>query len=157
VQMVRQLWVCGRGITTNGTKSHDKRFMIRRRSVWECQFAIGSDRGRRDDRAAVPGCAHYAASKAGLSGLIRSAALEFARYDITVNGVEPGLVLTEGTAQAISDERRDKMAQSVPLKRWGTVEEVAQAMLFLASGDASYITGQSLLIDGGASLPIFRS
>lgn len=109
------------------------------------------------NHAAVPGCAHYAASKAGLTGLIRAAALEFARYGITVNGVEPGLVLTEGTEQAIDAERREKMANSVPLGRWGTPGEVARAMLFLASDEAAYITGQSLLIDGGATLPIFRS
>jgi 3-oxoacyl-[acyl-carrier protein] reductase len=109
------------------------------------------------NHAAVPGCAHYAASKAGLTGLIKSAALEFARYGITVNGVEPGLVLTAGTEEAIDEERRQKMANSVPLKRWGRPEEIAQAMLFLASNEAAYITGQSLLIDGGATLPIFRA
>jgi len=108
------------------------------------------------NHAAVPGCAHYAASKAGLGGLIKAAAVEFARDGITVNGVEAGLVLTEGTEQAIDAERRDKMAASVPLKRWGLPEEVASAMVFLASGEAAYITGQSLLLDGGATLTIFR-
>jgi 3-oxoacyl-[acyl-carrier protein] reductase len=107
------------------------------------------------NHAAVPGTSHYATSKAGLTGLIRSAALEFARYNITVNGVEPGLVLTEGTEQAIPADQREAMAASVPLRRWGLPDEVAQAMLFLASDGASYITGQSLLMDGGASLPIF--
>ena len=109
------------------------------------------------NRAAVPGCAHYAASKAGLNGLIRAAALEFGRYGITVNGIEPGLVLTSGVEQAISSERREKMADSVPLKRWGTTLEMAQAMLYLATPEAGYITGQTLVIDGGATLPIFRS
>lgn len=107
------------------------------------------------NRAAVPGCAHYAASKAGINGFIRSAALEFARYHITVNGVEPGLTLTEGVARSIAQERRQEMAQTVPLKRWGTPAEVAAAMLFLASDDAAYITGQTIVIDGGATLPVF--
>ena len=109
------------------------------------------------NRAAVPGCAHYAASKAGLTGLIRSAALEFARYGITVNSVEPGLVLTSGVEQSISEERREKMAKTVPLNRWGTPEEVAHAMLYLATPEAAYVTGQTLVLDGGATLPIFRA
>ena len=109
------------------------------------------------NRAAVPGCAHYATSKAGLNGFIRSAALEFARYKITVNGVEPGLTLTAGVEQSINAERREEMTRSVPLQRWGTVAEVAAAMAFLASDEAAYITGQTIVIDGGATLPVFNS
>jgi len=107
------------------------------------------------NRAAVPGCAHYAASKAGINGFIRAAALEFARYNITVNGVEPGLTLTDGVERSITEERRTKMARTVPLNRWGTPAEVAAAMLFLASDDAAYVTGQTIVIDGGATLPVF--
>lgn len=107
------------------------------------------------NRAAVPGCAHYAASKGGLNGLIRAAALELARYAITVNGVEPGLMLTDEVARAIKSERRERMADAVPLKRWGIPSEVAQAMLFLASEEAAYVTGQTLVVDGGATLPVF--
>jgi 3-oxoacyl-[acyl-carrier protein] reductase len=107
------------------------------------------------NRAAVPGCAHYAASKGGLNGLIRAAALELARYAITVNGVEPGLMLTDEVARAIKCERRERMAEAVPLKRWGIPVEVAQAMLFLASEEAAYVTGQTLVVDGGATLPVF--
>jgi len=102
---------------------------------------------------AVPGCAHYAASKAGLTGLIRAAGLELAPHGITVNGVEPGLVLTDGVAEALSERRRDLMAQYVPLKRWGKPLEIAHAMLYLASEEASYVTGQTLVVDGGALLP----
>lgn len=102
---------------------------------------------------AVPGCAHYAASKAGLTGLIKSAALELAAHKITVNGVEPGLVLTSGVEQALSERRRGLMAEYVPLKRWGQPEEIAHAMLFLASDDAAYVTGQTIVVDGGALLP----
>jgi 3-oxoacyl-[acyl-carrier protein] reductase len=102
---------------------------------------------------AVPGCAHYAASKAGLTGLIKSAALELAPYKITVNGVEPGLVMTSGVEQALSERRRELMAQYVPLKRWGEPMEIAHAMLYLASGEAGYVTGQTVVVDGGALLP----
>jgi 3-oxoacyl-[acyl-carrier protein] reductase len=102
---------------------------------------------------AVPGCAHYAASKAGLTGLIKSAAMELAPYQITVNGVEPGLVMTSGVEHALSERRRELMAGYVPLKRWGEPMEIAHAMLYLASGEAAYVTGQTIVVDGGALLP----
>lgn len=106
------------------------------------------------NRAAVPGCAHYAASKAGINGLIRSAALELAPYRITVNGVEPGLILTPGTEDAIAGDKRQLWAQYVPLKRWGKPAEIAHAMLYLASPEAAYVTGQTIVVDGGALLPV---
>jgi 3-oxoacyl-[acyl-carrier protein] reductase len=105
------------------------------------------------NRVAVPGCAHYAASKAGINGFIRAAALELSRYAITVNGVEPGLVLTPGTENVISKEKQRQWAKYVPLKRWGEPFEIAHAMLYLASAEASYVTGQTLIVDGGALLP----
>lgn len=105
------------------------------------------------NHVAVPGCAHYAASKSGLNGFIRAAALELAEYKITVNGVEPGLVLTPGTEHALSERRRELMAQYVPMKRWGDPVEVAHAMLYLASEEAGYVTGQTIIVDGGALLP----
>lgn len=109
------------------------------------------------NRSAVPGCAHYAASKAGLNGFIKSAAVEFATDNITVNGVEPGLTLTAGIQAAISAARRERMAHTVPLDRWGTPGEVASAMLYLASDEAAYITGQTIVMDGGASLTVFKT
>jgi len=108
------------------------------------------------NRGALPGCAHYAASKSGLTGFIRTAAIELARYQITVNAVEPGMVLTEGVEKAISPDRREQLTDNVPLGRWGVPEDVARAMLFLASDDAAYVTGQTLVVDGGATLPFFR-
>jgi 3-oxoacyl-[acyl-carrier protein] reductase len=105
------------------------------------------------NHVAVPGCAHYAASKAGLNGLIRSAAMELAPYRITVNGVEPGLVMTAGVENTLSERRRELMAQYVPLKRWGKPIEIAHAMLYLASEEAAYVTGQTIIVDGGALLP----
>jgi 3-oxoacyl-[acyl-carrier protein] reductase len=105
------------------------------------------------NRVAVPGCAHYAASKAGINGFIRAAALELSQYRITVNGIEPGLVLTPGTKKVISEEKQRQWAKYVPLKRWGEPLEIAHAMLYLASAEAGYVTGQTLIIDGGALLP----
>ncbi len=105
------------------------------------------------NHVAVPGCSHYAASKAGLTGLIKSAAMELAPYRITVNGVEPGLVFTAGVENALSEHRRNLMAQYVPLKRWGEPIEIAHAMLYLASEEAAYVTGQTIVVDGGALLP----
>ena len=105
------------------------------------------------NRVAVPGCAHYAASKGGINGFIRAAALELSCYRITVNGVEPGLVLTPGTENVMSKEKQRQWAKYVPLKRWGKPSEIAHAMLYLASADAGYVTGQTLIVDGGALLP----
>ncbi len=105
------------------------------------------------NRVAVPGCAHYAASKGGINGFIRAAALELSCYGITVNGVEPGLVLTPGTENVISKEKQRQWAKYVPLKRWGEPFEIAHAMLYLASAEAGYVTGQTLIVDGGALLP----
>ncbi|MEE8339081.1 MAG: SDR family oxidoreductase, partial [Xanthomonadales bacterium] len=78
---------------------------------------------------------------------------ELAPYRITVNGVEPGLVMTSGVENNLSERRRDLMAQYVPLKRWGQPIEIAHAMLYLASEEAAYVTGQTIIVDGGALLP----
>ena len=94
--------------------------------------------------------AHYAASKAGVNGFIRAAALELAEYAITVNGVEPGLIATQAMDN-LGDA--STLASSIPLKRLGSAEDIAWAMLFLASRQAGYITGQTLVVDGGALLP----
>lgn len=100
-----------------------------------------------------PGHGHYAASKAGINGFIRSAALEFAGYGITVNGVEPGNILTEGMKAHRSVEFIRSMEEAIPLGRMGTPRDVANAFLFLASEEASYITGTTIVVDGGQILP----
>ena len=105
------------------------------------------------NRVVVPGAAHYAASKAGMNGFIRAAALEFAADGVTVNGVEPGLVETHGALLITTVDERAAMAQYVPMKRWGQPEDVAGAMVYFASRDAGYVTGQTLVVDGGALLP----
>lgn len=91
-----------------------------------------------------PGQAAYGASKAGLIGLARTLAKEYARKNITVNTVAPGPVATQMTEGLV-----DKIAEAVPLGRAGTVDEVAAAISFLLSEDAAYITGTVLPVDGG--------
>jgi 3-oxoacyl-[acyl-carrier protein] reductase len=94
------------------------------------------------------GQANYAASKAGLIGLTKSLAQELASRNITVNAVAPGFVETDMTA-SLSDELKAKITESVPLRRIGRPEEIAAAVRFLASDDASYITGHVLDVNGG--------
>lgn len=100
-----------------------------------------------------PGHGHYAATKAGINGFIRSAALEFSGYGITVNGVEPGNILTEAIELHRGAAYIKNMEDSIPLGRLGSPRDVANAFLFLASDDASYITGTTIVVDGGQLLP----
>jgi len=104
-------------------------------------------------RVTSPGHGHYSASKAGINGFIKAAALEFASFGITVNGVEPGNILTEAVTAARSPAFLKAMQDMVPLGRLGTPRDVANAVLFLASEEASYITGTTILVDGGQTLP----
>ncbi len=99
-----------------------------------------------------PGWSHYGASKAGQLGFMRTAALELAPKNITVNAVLPGNIFTEGLA-GNGPEYIASMEASIPLKRLGTVEDIANAVLFLASEEAAYITGQTITVDGGQVLP----
>jgi 3-oxoacyl-[acyl-carrier protein] reductase len=99
-----------------------------------------------------PGWSHYGASKAGQLGFMRTAAIELAAHGITVNAVLPGNIATEGLAGLGADYEKT-MAASIPLRRLGTVTDIANAALFFASDEAAYITGQSLVIDGGQILP----
>jgi 3-oxoacyl-[acyl-carrier protein] reductase len=104
-------------------------------------------------RVTSPGHGHYSASKAGINGFIKAAALQFAGFGITVNGVEPGNILTEAVTAARSPAFLKAMQDMVPLGRLGTPRDVANAVLFLASEEASYITGTTILVDGGQTLP----
>jgi 3-oxoacyl-[acyl-carrier protein] reductase len=99
-----------------------------------------------------PGWAHYGASKAGQLGFMRTAAIELARDGITVNAVLPGNIATEGLA-GLGEEYVRSMEASIPMRRLGSVTDIANAALFFASDEAAYITGQSLVVDGGQILP----
>jgi 3-oxoacyl-[acyl-carrier protein] reductase len=94
------------------------------------------------------GQAAYSASKAGLIGLTKSVAKELASRNIRVNAVSPGFIGTDMTA-GINEEMRKKMLENIPLARLGTPEEVANAVVFLASDSAAYITGEVLKVNGG--------
>ncbi|WP_260958682.1 SDR family oxidoreductase [Pseudomonas citri] len=104
-------------------------------------------------RVAYPGLSHYAASKAGVNGFIRNAALELAAENVRVNGVEPGMIATPAMANLGDEDVNDDIARRVPLGRLGNPTDIAGAMLFLASRLASYVTGQTLVVDGGSTLP----
>nr|HMN85852.1 SDR family oxidoreductase [Bauldia sp.] len=104
-------------------------------------------------KVSSPGHGHYSASKAGINGFIRAAAIEFSGYGITVNGVEPGNILTEGMKAHRSAAFIKSMEDAVPLGRLGTPRDVANAFLFLASDEAAYITGVTIVVDGGQILP----
>jgi len=99
-----------------------------------------------------PGWAHYGASKAGQLGFLRTAAIELAASGITINAVLPGNIVTEGL-EDLGEEYQEQMAASIPLRRLGTVEEIGHAALFLATDEAGYITGQTIVVDGGQVLP----
>lgn len=97
------------------------------------------------------GQVNYAASKAGLIGLTKSLAKELAKRSITVNAVAPGYIETDMT-EVLSDNVKDAIRASVPAARLGQPEDVAQAVVFLGSDNAAYVTGQVLAVDGGMSM-----
>jgi 3-oxoacyl-[acyl-carrier protein] reductase len=99
----------------------------------------------------APGQANYASSKAGLVGLARSIARELGSRSITANVIAPGFIDTDMTA-AMTEARRDEVLGNVPLKRYGTPDEIAAAALYLASDGAAYVTGAVLPVDGGVGM-----
>jgi 3-oxoacyl-[acyl-carrier protein] reductase len=133
-------------------------------AVWLTKQCVGPMRGRGGGRllftssvtsqTALRGASAYAISKAGLNGWIRSAAYELGKYNITVNGVEPGIVRTDALQKHHFEEHELRMILGcIPLGRMGDPHEVAEAMLFLASDGAAYVTGQTIVVDGGMLLP----
>jgi 3-oxoacyl-[acyl-carrier protein] reductase len=128
-------------------------------SVSACLPALKRTRGRIVVTSSItgpitgyPGWSHYGASKAGQLGFIRTAAIELAPAGVTINAVMPGNIATEGLS-GLGPDYIAKMESSIPMKRLGTVEDIANAVLFFASDEAGYITGQTLVIDGGQTLP----
>jgi 3-oxoacyl-[acyl-carrier protein] reductase len=99
-----------------------------------------------------PGWSHYGASKSAQLGFIRTAAIELARKQITINAVLPGNIVTEGLVE-MGQEYMDQMAASIPTGRLGSVADIGNAALFFATDEAGYITGQTLVVDGGQILP----
>jgi len=99
-----------------------------------------------------PGWTHYGASKAGQLGFMRTAAIELASSGITVNAVLPGNIATEGLA-SLGEDYAAGMTAAIPLGRLGSVDDIGYAALFLATDEAAYITGQTIVVDGGQVLP----
>ncbi len=97
------------------------------------------------------GQANYAASKAGVIGLTKSAAKELSGRGVTVNAIAPGFIATDMTAD-IPENERTKLTSAIPLGRMGSADDIAAATLFLAGPTGSYITGQTLIVDGGLSI-----
>ena len=98
-----------------------------------------------------PGQANYSASKAGVIGLTRTISRELAGRSVTVNAVAPGFIATEMTAK-LGEEVLEKIKEEIPLKRLGLPQDVSDAVLFLASDAAEFITGQVLTVDGGLTV-----
>jgi 3-oxoacyl-[acyl-carrier protein] reductase len=99
-----------------------------------------------------PGWSHYGASKAAQLGFLRTAAIELAPQLITINAVLPGNIYTEGL-DALGEDYLNQMTASIPLGRLGAVEDIGNTCLFLATDEAGYITGQTIVVDGGQVLP----
>jgi 3-oxoacyl-[acyl-carrier protein] reductase len=95
-----------------------------------------------------PGQANYAAAKAGIIGFSKSLAREIGSRGITVNTVAPGFIDTDMT-RALSDEQREALLKDIPLGRLGDVQDIANAVAFLVSDEASYITGETIHVNGG--------
>ena len=95
---------------------------------------------------------HYCASKGGVNGMTRALALEMAHKNITVNAVAPGAINTPGAYQDAKEETKKQTAAMIPMARIGEPEDIANAVVFLASEKSSYITGQVLVVDGGWTL-----
>ena len=104
-------------------------------------------------RVAMAGGTHYSAAKAGVNAFIRGAAFEFARDGITVNGVEPGFIAKPGRGTLNTPEMIAAIGAHIPMGHMGRDDDIAHAMVFLASDESRYMTGQTIVIDGGSTLP----
>jgi len=104
-------------------------------------------------RVVMPGTSYYAASKGGMNAFIRTAAIELAREHITVNGVEPGYIRTAAMEILADEAGMAQMASYIPAGYIGDPNDIAGAMLYFASDEARYVTGQTLCVDGGSTLP----
>lgn len=132
-------------------------------AIWLIQAAAPHMRRRRhgrilvtssiSSRLAMGGGAHYSAAKAGVNAFIRGAAFELARDGITANAVEPGFIAKPGRGTLSTTENLARIAHHIPMGRIGAADDVAYAMLYLASEQASYVTGQTIVVDGGTTLP----
>ncbi len=103
-------------------------------------------------RVGYIGLTHYCASKAGITGFTKALALELAPFKINVNAIAPGAIDTPGAMVASSKESMKQFAQTIPLKRIGQPKDIANVVVFLASDESSYITGECIVVDGGLTI-----
>lgn len=130
---------------------------------WLAQAAIPHMRANRfgrilvtssvSARVAMGGGTHYSAAKAGVNAFIRGAAFEHARDGITVNGVEAGFIAKPGRGTLSTPENMARIGRFIPVGSMGEADDIAYAMVYLASEQAKYVTGQTILVDGGSTLP----
>jgi len=125
----------------NSTKAVAQQMMFQKKGRIINISSVAGDRGGR-------GQTNYAASKGGLNAFTRAAAIELAPKNITVNAVAPGVIETE-MSQEVMRRAKETVMNHIPLKRLGTCDEVASLVVFLASDEAAYITGQIIRVDGG--------
>ena len=97
----------------------------------------------------------YSATKAGVTGLAKSLALEGARYGVTANAIAPGIMQTDAAMKFIREDMLERMKKSIPMRRFGKPEDIANIITFLCSEQAEYITGQVFEVDGGSGLFVF--
>jgi len=161
-------------LVANAGVTRDNLFVQLRDDDWEQVIAVNLSATFRLARAAVrgmmrrrfgriiaitsvvgltgnPGQANYVAAKAGITGMIKSIAQEYAKRGVTANCVAPGFIVTPMTDK-LNDKQREAILARVPASRAGTVDEVAAAVAFLASDEAAYVTGQTLHVNGGMAM-----
>lgn len=150
-------------LTEMEEKDWDKVLNVNLKGVFNCTKAVLPEMAKQKSGniiniASIAGAvvgylnlSHYSASKGGILGFTRSAALELAQYKIRVNAIAPGAIETPGT-KILGDETLKQLVQAIPLKRIGQPLDIAKAVVFLASDDSSYITGQMIIVDGGLTL-----
>ena len=122
--------------------------MIRRK--WGRIVAMSSITG---PRVGMPGWSHYGASKGGMNGFIKAAALEVAKQGITVNGIEPGNIRNRPPGTALAKWHQKTMGPAIPMGHLGEPEDIAWAAVYLASEEGRFVTGQTIIVDGGQLLP----
>jgi 3-oxoacyl-[acyl-carrier protein] reductase len=161
-------------LVANAGMTKDNLFVQLRDEDWEQVIAVNLSATFRLARAAVrgmmrrrfgriiaitsvvaatgnPGQANYVAAKAGMTGMIKSIAQEYAKRGVTANCVAPGFIVTPMTDK-LNDKQRETIVAKIPANRAGTVEEVAAAVAFLAANEAGYVTGQTLHVNGGMAM-----
>jgi 3-oxoacyl-[acyl-carrier protein] reductase len=139
----------------------EKVISVNLKSVFLCSQAavkVMSEGGRIINISSIasfigfPGLVHYCASKGGINSMTRALALELADKKITVNAVAPGAIETPGASQTSTEESKKQTVSMIPLSRMGQPEDIAGLVVFLASDQAGYITGQTIIVDGGWTL-----